>query len=159
MPDTSPAPTIASTLGYFRTAAMLAAPRLARVTRIADARAVTPLSLPVAKAAAAALAPLMPDARRILDVAAGSGMFGIEMLRALPDAHVTALDWPAVLEVAKANAVRRKVADRVSLLPGSALAIDLGADYDLVMLPNFLHHFDEVTNVALLRRARAALGE
>jgi ubiquinone/menaquinone biosynthesis C-methylase UbiE len=124
---------------------------------VAYARAMTPLSLPAAKATAAVLAPLMSDARSILDIAAGSGMFGIEMLRALPEAHVTALDWPAVLEVAKANAGRRKVADRLALLPGSALELDLGTDYDLVMLPNFLHHFDEATNIALLRRVRAAL--
>ena len=124
---------------------------------VAYALAMTPLSLPVAKATAAVLAPLMPDARRILDIAAGSGMFGIEMLRALPEAHVTALDWPAVLEVTKSNAGRRKVADRLAVLPGSALELDLGTDFDLVMLPNFLHHFDAATNVVLLRRARAAL--
>jgi SAM-dependent methyltransferase len=84
-------------------------------------------------------------------------MFGIEMLRALPAAQVTALDWPAVLAVTKANADRRKVGDRLALLPGSALELDLGTGYDLVLLPNFLHHFDVATNVALLERTRVAL--
>jgi 2-polyprenyl-3-methyl-5-hydroxy-6-metoxy-1,4-benzoquinol methylase len=124
---------------------------------VAYAEAMMPLSLPVARASAAALAPLLPEARRILDVAAGSGLFGIEMLRALPSARVVAIDWPAVLDVAKTNAGRRGVGDRLDLRPGNALEIDLGSAYDLVMLPNFLHHFDEATNVALLRRARAAL--
>ena len=59
--------------------------------------------------------------------------------------------------MAKSNAGRRKVADRLAILPGSALELDLGTDYDLVMLPNFLHHFDAATNIVLLRRARAAL--
>jgi ubiquinone/menaquinone biosynthesis C-methylase UbiE len=103
------------------------------------------------------LARLLPDAHRILDIAAGSGLFGIELLRALPEARVTALDWPAVLEVALANAARRGVGERLELKAGNALAIDLGSGYDLVMLPNFLHHFDEATNVAFLRRVRAAL--
>jgi ubiquinone/menaquinone biosynthesis C-methylase UbiE len=124
---------------------------------VAYAKAMTPLSLPVAKAAAAALAPVVSGARRILDVAAGSGVFGIEMLKSLPLARVVAVDWPAVLEVAKTNAHRRGVGERLEILPGNALEIDLGAGYDLVMLPNFLHHFDEETNIALLVRARAAL--
>ena len=126
---------------------------------VAYAQAMTPLSLPVAKAAAAVLAPLVPAALRILDIAAGSGMFGIEMLKALPSASVTAVDWPAVLAVAKANAARRGVGDRLEFRPGNALEIDLGDGYDLIMLPNFLHHFDEATNIALLRRVAAALAE
>lgn len=125
---------------------------------VAYAEAMMPLSLPVARATAGVLAPLLPEARRILDVAAGSGLFGIEMLRALPSARVVAIDWPAVLEVAKRNADRRDVGNRLDLRPGNALEIDLGSGYDLVMMPNFLHHFDEATNVVLLRRARAALG-
>src|SRR6185503_7202008 len=32
-----------------------------------------------------------------------------------------------------------------------------GKDYDLVLIPNFLHHFDRAGCVSLLRRARAAL--
>jgi hypothetical protein len=35
--------------------------------------------------------------------------------------------------------------------------VDLGSGYDLVLLPNFLHHFDHATNVKLLKRVRAAL--
>ncbi|MEI9815305.1 MAG: methyltransferase [Acidobacteriota bacterium] len=42
-------------------------------------------------------------------------------------------------------------------MPGSAFEVDFGADYDLVLLPNFLHHFDWPTNVALLKKVRAAL--
>lgn len=126
---------------------------------VAYARAMTPLSLPVAKSAAAALAPRCRDARRILDIAAGSGVFGIELLRLLPEARVTAIDWPAVLAEAGANAGRRKVAERWSPLPGNAFEVEFGGGYDLVLLPNFLHHFDRSTNVALLRKVHAALAK
>jgi 2-polyprenyl-3-methyl-5-hydroxy-6-metoxy-1,4-benzoquinol methylase len=124
---------------------------------VAYARAMLPLSTPVAKATAAALAPLAPHARKILDVAAGSGIFGIEMLRALPEARVVAIDWPDVLAVARENAARRKVGGRLDLLPGSALEVEFGAGFDMVLIPNFLHHFDEATSATLLRRARQAL--
>src|SRR5262249_4717434 len=43
---------------------------------------------------------------RVLDVAAGHGIFGITVAQRYPQAHITALDWPAVLEVAAENARR-----------------------------------------------------
>ena len=126
---------------------------------VAYAEAMMPLSLPVAKATAA-LAPALPEARRILDVAAGSGLFGIEMLQgaAIGAGHSPSTGRPCSTWPRRMPAGGRGVADRLALrLPGSALELDLGTDYDLVMLPNFLHHFDEATNIALLpRRAQAA---
>ena len=121
------------------------------------ARAMTALARPVARATAKVLAPQLPPTSRILDIAAGSGWFGIALLKALPEAHVVALDWPQVLDVAAGNATDQGVVDRHEKKPGSALEVDWGMGYDLVLLPNFLHHFDEPTSVDILRRARAAL--
>lgn len=94
---------------------------------------------------------------KILDVAAGHGMFGITLARRNPRARVVALDWRAVLAVAEENARAAGVADRVRLLPGDAFTTDLGQGYDLVLLPNFLHHFDAPTCEKFLRRVHAAL--
>jgi 2-polyprenyl-3-methyl-5-hydroxy-6-metoxy-1,4-benzoquinol methylase len=94
---------------------------------------------------------------RVLDIAAGHGLFGIAIASRNPQASVTALDWAAVLEVAKENAVRAGVQDRVHTVAGSAFDTDLGSGYDVVLLTNFLHHFDRSTNVALLKRVHAAL--
>jgi ubiquinone/menaquinone biosynthesis C-methylase UbiE len=94
---------------------------------------------------------------KILDVAAGHGMFGIALARRHPRAQVVALDWGPVLAVAEENAREAGVADRVRLLPGDAFATDLGEGYDLVLLPNFLHHFDAPTCEKFLRRVHAAL--
>ena len=94
---------------------------------------------------------------KVLDVAAGHGMFGISIARRQPRAEVTALDWAGVLAVAEENARAAEVADRVRLLPGDAFKTDLGSGYDLVLLPNFLHHFDAPTCEQFLRRVRAAL--
>jgi hypothetical protein len=93
----------------------------------------------------------------VLDVAAGHGLFGIEIARQNPQARVTAIDWAAVLEVAKENARQAGVADRFETKPGSAFDVEYGGPYDAVLLTNFLHHFDHRTCVALLRKARAAL--
>jgi SAM-dependent methyltransferase len=94
---------------------------------------------------------------RVLDIAAGHGLFGIEIAKQNPQAHVTGLDWANVLKVAVANAQKSGVADRFDLLPGSAFDVDFGGPYDVVLLTNFLHHFDRPTNIALLRKVRAAL--
>jgi ubiquinone/menaquinone biosynthesis C-methylase UbiE len=92
-----------------------------------------------------------------LDVAAGHGQFGITIARHYPKAVVTALDWPAVLAVAAENAREAGVADRHTLLPGSAFGLDWGGPYDLVLLTNFLHHFDLPTCEQLAAKAHAAL--
>ncbi|HSE06762.1 MAG TPA: methyltransferase [Methylomirabilota bacterium] len=94
---------------------------------------------------------------RVLDVAAGPGAFGIAFAEAYPQAEVTALDWPAVLEVAQDNARAAGVAGRFHPLAGSAFETPLGGPYDLVLLPNFLHHFDPPTCQRLLGRVGAAL--
>jgi ubiquinone/menaquinone biosynthesis C-methylase UbiE len=94
---------------------------------------------------------------RVLDVAAGHGLFGIAVAKANPHAEITALDWKPVLDVAVENAGRAGVAGRYRTLAGDALTVDLGGPYDLVLVPNFLHHFDEPTCTAFARRVRSAL--
>jgi 2-polyprenyl-3-methyl-5-hydroxy-6-metoxy-1,4-benzoquinol methylase len=94
---------------------------------------------------------------KVLDIAAGHGMYGITVARNLPNVHVTAVDWPAVLQVAEENAAKAGVLDRFSTRPGSAFDADLGEGYDYVFITNFLHHFDPPTNEQLLRRFHAAL--
>ena len=94
---------------------------------------------------------------RVLDIAAGHGLFGIDIARHNPQAEIVALDWANVLEVAKENARKSGVDSRYSTIAGSAFEVDFGQGYDLVLLTNFLHHFDPPTNEGLLRKVHAAL--
>lgn len=94
---------------------------------------------------------------RVLDIAAGHGLFGIEIAKQNRQAHVTGLDWAPVLRVALKNAERAGVHDRYNMLPGSAFEVDFGGPYDAVLLTNFLHHFDPLTCVGLLKKVRSAL--
>jgi len=93
----------------------------------------------------------------VLDIAAGHGLFGIEIAKQNPQAHVTGLDWAPVLRVALKNAEKAGVKDRYDMLPGSAFEVEFGGPYDVVLLTNFLHHFDKATNVGLLKKVRGAL--
>jgi 2-polyprenyl-3-methyl-5-hydroxy-6-metoxy-1,4-benzoquinol methylase len=106
------------------------------------------------------LAPLVAEPGRpmkVLDVAAGHGVYGIAVARHNPAAEVVAVDWDNVLAVARENATRAGVASRFRTIPGSAFDVDFGSGYDLVLLPAFLHHFDPPTNVRLLKKIRAAM--
>jgi hypothetical protein len=94
---------------------------------------------------------------RVLDIAAGHGLFGIEVARQNPQALVTGLDWAPVLRVALQNARRAGVEERYDMLPGSAFEVDFGGPYDAVLLTNFLHHFDKPTCVGLLRKVHNVL--
>ena len=96
---------------------------------------------------------------KVLDIAAGHGMFGITIAQQNPNAEVFALDWPNVLEVALENAGHAGISDRYNTIPGSAFDVDYGTGYDIVLLTNFLHHFDPQTNESLLRKVHAALAE
>jgi SAM-dependent methyltransferase len=96
---------------------------------------------------------------KVLDLAAGHGLFGIAFARRHPDVEVVAQDWPAVLEVAQENARAAGVADRYRTLAGSAFDVEYGTGYDLVLLTNFLHHFDPPTCETLLRKVHAALAD
>jgi len=94
---------------------------------------------------------------RILDIAAGHGLWGITALQLNPSAEVTGQDWPTVLEVAVENARKAGVGDRYRTLPGSAFDVDFGTGWDVILEPNFAHHFDVADNVKIFRKIQGAL--
>jgi len=96
---------------------------------------------------------------KILDIAAGHGLFGIALATNNKQAEVTALDWKAVLEVAKENARTAGIEDRYKTLEGSAFDVDFGTGYDVVLLTNFLHHFDPPTCEPLLKKVHSSLAD
>ena len=121
------------------------------------ARAMAPMMIPPAQALAGLLSLETHRASKILDVAAGHGMWGIAIAQKNPSVHLVALDWAPVLEVALENAQRAGVADRFGTIGGSAFDVDLGSGYDLILIPNFLHHFSVGVCIAFLKKVRAAL--
>jgi 2-polyprenyl-3-methyl-5-hydroxy-6-metoxy-1,4-benzoquinol methylase len=114
---------------------------------------------------AALAAPLLAQAglagrsgpMRVLDIAAGHGLYGIGVAKLNPEARITALDWAAVLEVAEENAQKAGAADRFEKLPGSAFEVEFGGPYDLALVTNFLHHFSPETCTNFMRKVRGSL--
>jgi ubiquinone/menaquinone biosynthesis C-methylase UbiE len=126
---------------------------------VSFARAMAPMMAMPAQMMAKLVDPAPDRKLKILDIAAGHGLYGIAFATNNNQAEVVALDWPKVLDVAKENARNAGVADRYSTIEGSAFDVDYGKGYDLILLTNFLHHFDPTTCETVLRKVHAALGE
>ncbi len=94
---------------------------------------------------------------RILDIAGGHGLYGIEFAKRNSRAEVFAVEWPQVLAVAQRNAESAGVLDRFHPIPGDALKVDFGAGYDLALITNFCP--DAGSTEDLLKRIRFSLVE
>jgi len=121
------------------------------------AQSMAPMMAPLAGPLGKVVLDGRTGAMKVLDIAAGHGLFGIEVAKQNPQAHVTGLDWAPVLRVALENARKAGVQDRYDMLPGSAFDVDFGGPYDAVLLTNFLHHFDVETCVGLLKKVRSSI--
>lgn len=94
----------------------------------------------------------------ILDVGAGTGVWSIPFAEAIPQARVTALDYPEVIPLTREYAERHAVAERYDYLEGDLRNVDLGKDrYDLVILGHVVHVEGREHTPRLLERCAKAL--
>jgi hypothetical protein len=121
------------------------------------ARAMGPLMFKAAEGLAALADPAADRPIKVLDISASHGTYGLAFARRNPRARVVGLDWPNVLEVAKESARRAGVADRYETIAGDAFKVDFGSGYDVVLLPNFLHHFAPSQCTYVMKKVYAAL--
>jgi ubiquinone/menaquinone biosynthesis C-methylase UbiE len=121
------------------------------------AKGMAPMMAPPAQEIAKLMRISRDASLKVLDIAAGHGIYGIAFAKEFPNSTVTALDWKSVLTVAKENAERAEVIERYKLLPGDAFTTELTEEYDVILLPNFLHHFDQETCKKFLRKMYSSL--
>ncbi len=121
------------------------------------AKSMIPLMAKPAQEIALLVQQMQPAAKKVLDVAAGHGLFGIEIAKRCTSAEIVALDWPNVLAVAEGFARQAGVQARYRTIAGDAFQQDLGSGYDLVLLTNFLHHFSLAACETLLRKIHRCL--
>lgn len=121
------------------------------------ARSMGSMQMPAARELARDLDASAGRKWKVLDIAAGHGVYGIELARQNPNAEIFAQDWAAVLDVAAKNAREAGVEARYHRLPGSAFEVDFGSGYDVILITGFLHHFSPAEIEILLRKVRASL--
>src|SRR5258707_13915751 len=94
----------------------------------------------------------------ILDVGAGSGIWSLAMAERHAETHVTALDFPNVLQAFRIQAEHLGLSDRIGLLPGNFHCVPIPEDrFDRIVLANVLHLEPPEQAAALIRRVATVL--
>lgn len=84
----------------------------------------------------------MSDARLLVDVGGGTGIYSFALLEKNPNLRAVIVDRPEVLRIAEELATEYGVQNRVELRSGDMFADPLPADADVVLLSNILHDWD-----------------
>jgi len=88
----------------------------------------------------------------VLDLAAGSGVWGIALAQSSPNVSVTAVDWPAVLPTTRKTVEKFGLGDRFSFSPGDLLSADFGTGHHIATLGHILHSEGEARSRDLLAK-------
>jgi SAM-dependent methyltransferase len=108
------------------------------------------------QAANAALVAL-EEPRTLLEIAGGHAAFAMAMCRRHPELIATVLDLPGSAEVGRSIVEHEGFSERITCREGNALEAELGEHLDVIAYFNLAHHLTPERNLALVRRARAAL--
>ncbi len=120
--------------------------------------ALFPVNYRVAQTLAAALKLAdAPEPVKVLDIAAGSGVWGVALAQASKNVSVTAVDWPRVLPVTRRVAKRHGVSEQFSYVDGDINDVAFGHGYHVAILGHILHSEGEPNSRRLLQKVFDAL--
>lgn len=100
---------------------------------------------------------LPPQARRLLDVGGGHGLYSVHFCRRHPGLTATVFDLAQAHESARRTIAEEQMGERIAVHEGDFTRDDLGSGYDVVLLFNILHSRQPEENVTLLRKVARAL--
>jgi SAM-dependent methyltransferase len=94
---------------------------------------------------------------RVLDLAAGSGVWGIGLSQSSERVKVTAVDWVDVLPATRQMVARFGLTDQFAFVAGDLLTADFGHGHNVATLGHILHSEGETRSKNLLRKVFDAL--
>jgi ubiquinone/menaquinone biosynthesis C-methylase UbiE len=94
---------------------------------------------------------------RVLDLAAGSGIWGIALAQKSPQVRVTAVDWAGMIPTTKRITQKFGVGDRFNYVEGDISGANFGSGYDIATLGHILHSEGEDRSRQLLAKTFRAL--
>src|SRR6478672_182138 len=119
---------------------------------------IVPMSYPAAQKLAEHLKlSKAKDKIRVLDLAAGSGIWGIALAQKSPRVRVTAVDWAGIIPTTKRITQKFGVRDRFDFIEGDLLQANFGSGYDIATLGHILHSEGEKRSRELLKKTFRAL--
>jgi hypothetical protein len=99
----------------------------------------------------------LSDARELLDIGGGTGIYSIAWLQKHPALRAVVWDRPEVLKVARELAGAYGVSDRLETVAGDMFGDPVPGSPDVILLSNVLHDWDIPECRALVGRAASAL--
>lgn len=93
----------------------------------------------------------------VLDIGAGSGVWGIALAKQSPHVRIRAVDWPQVLKVTRRVARQHGVADRLTTSAGDFFKADFGKNHQVATLGHILHSEGRERSRRLLKKIYDAL--
>src|SRR6266481_5919194 len=97
------------------------------------------------------------DELRVLDLAAGSGIWGIALAEKSPRVRVAAVDWAGMIPTTKQITRKFGVSDRFEFIGGDLLEANFGNGYDIATLGHIFHSEGEQRSRQLLKKTFGAL--
>jgi len=94
---------------------------------------------------------------RVIDLAAGSGIWGIAITQKSPGVRVTAVDWAGMIPTTKRITEKFGVRDSFEFIEGDLLEANFGSGYDIATLGHILHSEGEQRSRQLLKKTFGAL--
>ena len=94
---------------------------------------------------------------RVIDLAAGSGIWGIAVAQKSPEVRVTAVDWAGMIPTTKRITEKFGVRDRFAFIEGDLLEANFGSGYDIATLGHILHSEGQERSRQLLKKTFRAL--
>jgi len=94
---------------------------------------------------------------RVLDLAAGSGIWGIALTQRSSRVRVTAVDWAGMIPTTKRITQKFGVADRFNYIEGDLLEANFGNGYDIAILGHILHSEGEERSRKLIKKTFRAV--
>jgi cyclopropane fatty-acyl-phospholipid synthase-like methyltransferase len=93
--------------------------------------------------------------KRVLDLGGGPGTYSMAFARKGRD--VTLMDFPETLAIAKRLITKAGLGRKITLLPGDFTSDDMGCGYDLIIISQIFHAYDEASCISMLRKCHRAL--
>lgn len=93
----------------------------------------------------------------VLDLASGSGVWGVTLAEKSKQVRVTAVDWDGVMPVTKRVAARHGVGDRFTYVAGDLDSVEFGKNHQIATLGHILHSEGIERSKSLLKKTFASL--
>ena len=99
--------------------------------------------------------------KNILDIGGNTGKFSIRIAKKNKDVNITIADLPEQIKLASVNIKKENLEDRVSFHPTNILdhSKEIPKGFDIIWMSQFLDCFKQEDIVAILKRAKEAMGE